>query len=367
MNPAPYRAPLRLGLVVNPVAGLGGRVGLKGTDRVVEEALRRGAKAEASAKAARFLAALAARDPDLVLLTAGGAMGDDAAAEAGVSALVTYSPGAASDAEDTRGAVRSFAEAGCDLVAFVGGDGTAADVAQALEGSALPALGVPAGTKMYSGVFAETPERAAAVATTFDATARAEVLDVDEDAFRRGELRVSLKGVLTVPAHKAVAVGKLAGADDDVEQASLAVAVASELIEGVHVLGAGTTMLQVKEALGVEGTLLGIDVVADGRLLVKDAAEADLLALPTPFDIVISPIGGQGFVLGRGNLPISPAVVRRVGVAGVRIVATPSKMVDTPHLRVDSGDPALDAEFPPFVRVTTGWHTTKLVRVAGAR
>lgn len=357
---------MRLGLVVNPVAGLGGRVGLKGTDGVVEEALRRGARAEASDKAARFLAALAAREPDIVLLTAGGAMGEDAAAAAGLSAMVTYAPGATTTPSDTEAAVRSFVDAGADLVAFVGGDGTAADVAAALAGSPVPALGVPAGTKMYSGVFAETPERAAVVAASFDATAPAEVLDVDEDAFRAGELRVALKGVLLVPVHKAVPAGKIAGADDDVEQASLAVALASDLGAGVHVLGAGSTMLQVKEALGVDGTLLGIDVVADGRLVAKDAREADLLALPLPFDVVVSPIGGQGFVLGRGNLPISAPVVRRVGVENVRVVATPSKLVDTPVLRVDSGEPALDAAFPPFVRVVTGWHTTKLVRIAGA-
>ncbi|HLE96784.1 MAG TPA: ATP-NAD kinase family protein [Candidatus Thermoplasmatota archaeon] len=358
---------MRLGLVVNPIAGLGARVGLKGTDHAVEAALARGALPEAPSRAVRFLRALAEADADVTLYVAGGAMGDDEAAEAGLSAIVTSVPGDPTDAEDTRRAVASFLGAGVDLVCFVGGDGTAADVADAIGAAELPVLGVPAGSKMYSAVFAETPERAAVVARTFDSTRPAEVLDVDEDAFRRGELRVALKGVVRVPAHKAVAAGKLAGADDDVEQHTLAEAVAAGLEPGVaHVLGAGSTMMLVKRALGVDGTLLGIDVVRDGALVVRDASEKDLLAVAPPLDIVVSPIGGQGFVLGRGNLPISAAVVRRAGAVNLRVVATPTKLFDTPALRFDTGDPALDASFPRWLRVVTGWHGTKLVRVDAA-
>lgn len=373
--------PRRVGLVVNPIAGMGARVGLKGTDAVVDEARRRGARPVAHERALAFLRALRS-EPEWV--TAAGAMGEDALAEAGQSAMVVHAPASeATSAEDTREAVAAVAASGVDVLVFVGGDGTAADVAAGLErltreaapgGAAgapdrLPVLGVPSGSKMYSPVFAETPLAVARVLDDgFDDARPTDVLDIDEDAFRRGELRVALKGRLFVPAHRVVQAGKLAGADDEVEQATLARAVADSFESGVtYVLGAGSTMEEVKRAVGVDGTLLGIDAVRDGRLVARDAAEADLLALPEPLVIVVSPIGHQGFFLGRGNLPISPAVVRKAGgPANVIVVATPSKLVDTPALKTDSGDAGLDAEFPRFLRVVTGFNQTKLVRVSRA-
>lgn len=354
----------RIGLLVNPVAGMGARVGLKGTDGAVAEARRRGAVPVAHARAVAFLRALAS-EPEWV--TAAGPMGDDALAEAGHSAMVVYAPaGDETSAADTGEAARAMREAGAELLVFVGGDGTAADVARAV-GTSVRALGVPSGAKMYSPVFAATPEAAAHVLDARPDDAReVEVLDIDEVAFRAGELRVAMKGVLAVPAHKAIQAGKVAGADDDVEQESLGNAVAESFEPGVtYVLGAGTTLAAVKRAAGVDGTLLGIDAVRDGALVARDASERDLLALPTPLRVVVSPIGHQGFFLGRGNLPISPAVIARAGGAsGVIVVATPSKLVETPALRVDTGDPALDASFPRWVRVVTGFHGTRLARLA---
>ncbi|HEX2022605.1 MAG TPA: NAD(+)/NADH kinase [Candidatus Thermoplasmatota archaeon] len=358
----------RIGLLVNPVAGMGGAVGLKGTDRKVEEARALGARERAGPRAVAFLRAL---PDDATILTAGGAMGDDACAEAGVSALVVYAPQEPSAPDDTRRAARALADAGAEVIVFAGGDGTAADVAAGLEGLGVPALGVPSGVKMYSPVFADTPEAAAAVASTFDAAERREVLDIDEEAFRRDELRVALKGALLVPTHARVQAGKVAGDDDEVEIATLAEAVAESLEPGhAYVLGAGTTMLEVKKALGVDGTLLGLDVVwldEEGRasLVVKDAKEADLLGLPMGLEVVVSPIGHQGFFLGRGNLPLTPAVLSRLAIPGdVRVVATPWKLLQTPVLKVDTGDPAIDARFPRFVEVLTGHGQRKMMRVA---
>ncbi|HUR69803.1 MAG TPA: ATP-NAD kinase family protein [Candidatus Thermoplasmatota archaeon] len=358
----------RIGLVVNPIAGLGGAVGLKGTDGKAEAALRLGARARAHPRAVAFLRAL---PEDVTLVTSGGPMGDDACAEAEVSAIVVHTPGEPTRAIDTVEASRAIAAAGVDLLVFVGGDGSAADVARGLEGTRTPALGVPAGVKMYSAVFADTPEAAAIVATTFDATAQHEVLDIDEEAFRRGELKVAIQGALHVPGHARVQAGKVAGEDDEVEVETLAQAVVESLEPGrAYVLGAGTTMLAVKQALGIDGSLLGLDVVRIGpggaTLLVKDARERDLLDVEGEMEIVLSPIGSQGFFLGRGNLPVTPAVLSRVKLPeGVRVVATPWKLLMTPTLKVDTGDAAIDRLFPAYMRVLTGHGQTKLMRVVG--
>lgn len=357
----------RIGLIVNPVAGLGGAVGLKGTDHKVDEARKRGAKPRAHPRAVEFLRSLPS---DVTLLTCAGAMGDDACAEADVSALVLFVPSEPTTGADTRDAARALAEAGADLVAFVGGDGTATDVAAGLRGLATPALGVPAGVKMYSPAFADTPEAAAMVAATFDATQEQEVLDIDEDAFRRDELRVALKGTLRVPTHARVQGSKMAGDDDDVEAETLAQAVVEALEPGhTYVLGAGTTMKWVKDALGIEGTMLGLDVVwldeeRKAHVVVKDATEADLLSLQVGVEVVVSPIGHQGFFLGRGNLPLTPAVLARLAIpSDVIVVATPWKLLQTPALKVDTGDARLDARFPRFLPVITGHAQTKLMRV----
>lgn len=357
----------RLGLLVNPVAGLGGAVGLKGTDDKVEEAVRLGAKPRAHPRAVQFLRALRG---DATVLTAGGPMGEDACEAADLSALVVYAPGEPTTAQDTRDAAKALAEAGVDVLVFVGGDGTAADVAAGLGAAEVPALGIPAGVKMYSACFADTPEAAAQVVETFDKTETHEVLDIDEDAFRNGELRVALKGALRVPAHARVQAGKSAGDDDEVEAESLGRAVAERLEAGhAYVLGAGGTMLEVKKALGIDGTLLGLDVVwldeeSKPHLVKKDASERDLLDLPMGVELVLSPIGAQGFFLGRGNLPLTPAVLSRLAIPDdILVVATPWKLLNTPALKVDTGDADLDARFPRFLPVVTGYGQTKLMRL----
>jgi len=353
---------------VNPIAGMGGAVGLKGTDHKVEEARKLGATERAHPRAVAFLRALRSAP---TIYTAGGAMGEHAAAEADVSAIVVFDPSEPTSATDTRAAAAALASAGVDLIVFVGGDGTAADVAAGLRGLTVPALGVPAGVKMYSAVFADTPEAAALVTESFDAAQTHEVLDIDEDAFRIGELRVALKGTLNVPEHARVQAGKTAGDDDDVEAETLGRAVAESLEPGhTYVLGAGTTMLHVKRALGLDGSLLGLDVVwigLDGtaHLVKKDANERDLLDVPMGLQVVVSPIGSQGFFLGRGNIPLTPAVLSRMAMPDdLQVIATPWKLLMTPTLKVDTGDASINARFPRFLRVTTGFGQTKMMRVA---
>ncbi|WP_299332039.1 ATP-NAD kinase family protein [Haloplanus sp.] len=352
---------MRLGFVVNPIAGMGGRVGLKGTDGKVEEARERGAAPRAPDRAARSLAAIAARVDDVALSTWGDPMGAALAREAGYDPDVLGEPsGPETGASDTRAAAEAFVEADVDVVCFVGGDGTAADVADALSGTDVPILGVPAGVKVYSSVFAVSPEDAADVIATFERTERREVIDIDEDAYREGSVDPELRAVATVPVGEDLQSSKQTGSGN-VE--SLAEGFAAEVDpEVTYVLAPGSTVGAIKTALGFEGSSLGVDVWRNGEVLAADASESEILdCLGERNVIVVSPIGGQGFVFGRGNPQLSPAVIRR---CEVEIVASRTKLDDIGRLRVDTDDPDLDAELRGWARVRVGRFESRLLEVA---
>jgi len=353
----------RIGVVVNPIAGMGGRVGLKGTDGKVEEARRRGADQRAPDRARAALQSLADSGEGVELLTYGGPMGEQVARDAGFEPTVVGGPADAEEttSEDTRAAVRAFVEAAVDVILFVGGDGTAVDVAEALDAldADVPILGVPAGVKVYSSVFGVSPRAAGRIVARFSETERAEVNDIDEDAYRGGEVVTELRAVATVPvADQRQSAKQLGGGS----VASLAEGVADAVEEGVtYVLGPGSTVGAIKSELGFDGTTLGVDVWRDGEVLVRDAAEADILdALGDRNVIVVSPIGGQGFVFGRGNQQLSPAVIRR---CDLEVVASRRKLDGVGTLRVDTGDADLDAELRGWMRVRVGRHERRLVEV----
>ncbi|MFB6353722.1 MAG: ATP-NAD kinase family protein [Halobacteriales archaeon] len=360
---------MRVGFVVNPIAGMGGRVGLKGTDGKVDEARERGAEPRAPGRAVEALASLRERAPDVELLTYGGVMGETEAREAGFDPTVVGEPDARAEdaatatttAADTTAAVEAFVERAVDLVLFVGGDGTAVDVAETLDGldADVPMLGVPAGVKVYSSVFAVTPAAAGRVAATFTDTEEREVVDLDEEAYREGEVRTRLHAVVRVPVAEALQSSKQLGGGT-VE--GIAEGVADAVEPGVtYVLGPGSTLRAVKRELGFDGSPLGVDVWRDGEVLVEDAAEADILdALGEENVIVVSPIGGQGFVFGRGNQQLSPAVIDR---CDVWIVASRRKLDTIGVLRVDTGDEATDEWLRGWRRVRTGRFEHRLMEV----
>ena len=353
---------MRIGFLLNPVAGMGGRVGLKGTDGKVDEARARGAEPRAPERAGRALDALAERVADAELLAWGDPMGASEVRDAGFDPEVVGAPaGEETDAEDTRAAVAAFSEAGVDLVLFVGGDGTAADVAEPLDGSDVPMLGVPAGVKVYSSVFAVSPEDAAYVAATFDRTERREVMDIDEDEYREGEVHPELRAVAHVPVAEQLQSGKQTGAGT-VE--SLAAGVADDVRarpETTWVLGPGSTVGEVKAELGFDGSPIGVDVYRNGDVLALDATETEVLgALGDDNVIVVSPIGGQGFVFGRGNPQLSPAVVRE---CDLEVVASRDKLDDLRVLRVDTDDPDLDEELRGWVKVRVGRFERRMMKI----
>jgi predicted polyphosphate/ATP-dependent NAD kinase len=373
---------MKIGFLINPIAGMGGRVGLKGTDGLAAEAARRGARPVAPGRALQTLRRLrAALDAEKAptWVTCAGPMGEAALREAGFDdIIIVHRPAAKTSRADTAEAAARFLDARVDLILFCGGDGTARDVA-AVAGLRVPILGVPSGVKMYSGVFGVTPERTAEIAIGFLAGAlrpeEVEVLDLDEDRFRAGEWVVRLVSAARTPyaptltqSAKAIII-----ADSDAEDRA---DIAEDLRERMQaaprtlfLLGPGGTVAEVAARLGIAKTLLGVDAALDGALVGRDLDERGLLALldrHPKAELILSPIGAQGFVLGRGNLQLSPAVIRRVGPANVTVLATEAKLRRTPALRFDTGDAALDRDFAArkYLSVVTGRRRRRLTPVA---
>ncbi len=371
----------RLGLIVNPVAGMGGRVGLKGTDgtECLARALELGAVPLAPARAAQALSVLVPVKDRLSLFTCPGLMGETAAEEAGLPfGRIGLEAGPRTGPEDTKAAARRMADAGVDLLLFAGGDGTARDIAEAV-GENVLCLGIPAGVKIHSAVYAATPLHAGEAVLSLVRGRRAsrrlaEVMDIDEEAFRNGEVRSRLFGYLLVPADRKRLQGLKSGSPKS--EAALQKAIAADLLEGLEpgvlvLVGPGTTTRELKRALGFEGTLLGVDAVKDGQVLAEDCGERKLLELVARepegnVRIIVTPIGGQGFLFGRGNQQFSPEVLRRVGRNNIRVAAVPGKLaaLGGAPLRVDTGDPQLDRELSGYVKVVTGYREAVMAKVS---
>ena len=364
-----------VGFLVNPIAGIGGRLGFKGSDGAYGiTALLRGAEPVAPGRARAFLEALRARPR---FLAPRGVMGWRLVVETGHEGepLACVSERIwPTTAADTRRCAKAMAEAGVDLIVFVGGDGTARDVYTAT-GGRVPLLGVPSGVKVYSSVFAEDPVAAARVLEDLlrghASLGEGEIVDVDEDYFRRGELRLRLYGVARTPVHPDMVGASKQPSPRDEEDAvgEIADYIVEEVMERctLYILGPGGTVAAVARRLGVEKTLLGVDAVHNGKLVGRDLDEEGILSLLDRYRraaIILSPIGGQGYILGRGNQQISPRVVRRVGLENIIIVASPSKLSRIPRLRVDTGDPRLDEELRGrHVKVLTGWARYRVARI----
>ncbi len=373
----------RLGLLVNPVAGVGGRVGLKGSDGpdVLRRARALGAVPQSPLRAVEALRVLSmARDRargagEVEVVTYPGEMGEAEARDCGFSPVVIGSiVSGETTAEDTRAAARAMEERGVDLLLFAGGDGTARDICGAV-GQRVPALGIPAGVKIHSGVFALTPRHAGEVALMFltgrlTHTRDAEVMDVDEDAFRRGTVAARLHGYLRVPEERDLLQSVKAGsipAEKDAFQ-GIAAEVVARMEDGcAYIVGPGTTTRAVMDALGLECTLLGVDVVLNRRLMDSDVNEDYLLGLAgtSRCKIILSVIGGQGYILGRGNQQISPEVLRKVEKENVIVVATREKLssLEGRPLLVDTGDANLDRLLDGYTKVVTGFNEHHVYRV----
>jgi predicted polyphosphate/ATP-dependent NAD kinase len=363
---------MRIGFIVNPVAGMGGRVGLKGTDGVLQEAISRGAHPVAPGRAVEFLGELKHRmgNYHVEVFSCPASMGAEEAQAAQMP--VTILPLTLHDetnACDTENAVKQLNAANVDIIVFVGGDGTARNILDATkENSAVPVLGVPAGVKMYSGIFAVSPKDAAEAVVAF-VEHRAEpvafeIMDADEDAIRNDVFDVKLYGYLkglSVPA--LMQGGKEVSpetVDEKTQQKAIARYVAEEMPkDATLILGPGTTVECIAEALGVKKTVLGVDLYRGGEV-VLDVDEKTLLETVEDWSktwLILSPIGHQGILLGRGNQQISPQVIRQVGKNHILVVATVGKLrgIEDRALRVDTGDPEVDSMLRGDIRVVTDY------------
>ena len=368
----------KLGLIVNPIAGLGGAVGLKGTDGepAYRKALEMGAVPRSAPRAVEALREIGRLD-DLEVLTYPGAMGEDEARTAGLSPTVVGSvDGEYTSSDDTHRAAVEMAGRCVDLILFAGGDGTARDLCGAV-GDGVAALGVPAGVKMYSGVYATTPRTAGRAAAQFLAgeavhTKLGEVMDIDEDAFRDGNVQARLYGYLRVPEDTSHVQATKSPSQADEGEAILAIA--GEIVDSMrpdtlYILGPGTTTKGIADVLGVSKTLLGVDAVLDGKTVASDATESELMALMDggrPAKIVVTAIGGQGHIFGRGNQQIGADVIRRVGRDNLVVVATRRKLgsLGRRPLMVDTGSREVDRMLSGYVMVTTGRAESAMVRVS---
>jgi predicted polyphosphate/ATP-dependent NAD kinase len=376
---------MKLGFLINPIAGMGGRVGLKGTDGVVEEARSRGAEPVAPGRAKEFLNALKSQvlsDErfDVQIFACPEPMGAAVMTKFGIDhAVVEVDIHKETTAEDTRVCVKALYDRGARLLVFVGGDGTARDILDSANEHSLDdlvVLGVPSGVKMYSGIFVINPKDAAEVVRlVMEGSAQSskfEIMDADEKAFREDNFNIRLYGYLEGPSVPARFQGAKQASPETVNEQEAQEAIARHVVEhmeedGYYILGPGTNVESVADILEIKKTTLGVDLYHSGTVY-NDVNESRILELVDDFLrawIVVSPIGHQGMLFGRGNQQISPEVIKRVGRDHIKILSTPSKLksIEGETLKVDTGDSDVDEMLRGYIRVISDYNEIRLVKI----
>ena len=364
----------RLGVIINPLAGLGGSVALKGSDGVAAEAMARGAEPKAHLRLAQALEVILPYRDKIELITASGAMGEEVALQLGFNHQVAYHSAVETEARDTQDAVRAIQASGVDLLLFAGGDGTARDIFAVVD-ETLPVLGVPAGVKIHSGVYGITPHASGMVIKLLldgelVSLMTGDVMDIDEVAFRQGTVKARRFGEMLVPAEpRYIQAVKMGGKEvDELVLSDIAAHVIEQMEDELFIMGSGSTVAAVMQELGLANTLLGVDLIAHRQLVGSDLTASELLELTQDRQckLVITLIGGQGHILGRGNQQLSSRLIRAVGKENIIILATKTKLkaLEGRPLIVDSGDPELDAELCGYYKVVTGYRDYVMYQVA---
>ena len=364
-----------VGLIVNPIAGMGGAVGLKGTDgkEILEKAISLGAKPVAPSRAETFLSELKTLNVNIHFKVGAGLLGEEETRDQGYKYTVFGDQKKETSPKDTVAVAKEIVVDGVDLLIFCGGDGTARDVLNAVDRQ-LPVLGVPTGVKMHSAVFAVDPKAAARIVSRFLRKQlplwEAEVMDIDEEAFREGRVSAKLHGYLLSPYEPSLIQGaKMASPVTESElrnQAAIALYIIENMIEDdVYIVSAGTTTRTIGDILDEKKTLLGVDLICNKKIVGKDVNEKQILEAIKGKNakIIVTPIGGQGFIFGRGNQQISPKVIRKVGLENIIVIASENKMKNLKTLKVDTGDPKLDADFHRTIKVLTDYKIEQKVPI----
>lgn len=365
----------KLGLIINPVAGMGGSVGLKGTDGVLDKALELGAVPRAPQRGKKALEELLKIRDKIEVLTCSGSMGQDEALELGFNTRLVYNQSSnRTSYTDTLAAAKIMLDEGADLILFAGGDGTARDIYKAV-GDKTVVVGIPAGVKIHSPVYAQTPAKAGELAVLYltekiTKIEEVEVLDIDEDAYRAGKVSTSLYGYLKIPFEKKYVQNRKAGTpmSQKASQNAIALDIIDNMEDGVYyIIGPGTTTRPIMENLKLPYTLLGVDVILNKRVIALDAAEKQLMDITSnnTCKLVITPIGGQGYLFGRGNQQLSHRVLKAIGKENIIIAATKEKLSElkgNPFL-VDTGDEETDMMLSGYIRVTIGYREKTIYKV----
>lgn len=367
----------KLGLIINPVAGVGGAVGLKGSDgdEIQKLARERGAVRRAGERTRTALEAISDLKDEFVIYSAPGEMGADLSQSMGFETVTVGEISSVTTARDTERIAKFMSEIPVDVLLFAGGDGTARNVCASV-GEALPVVGVPAGVKIHSAVYATSPAAAGkalyACLTTKVKTRSAEVMDIDEELYRAGRLQAKLYGYMTVPVLRGVMQNPKAASHNDANDVG---GICEEIKDRIRtsdsydcfIFGAGSTVSAVERSMGLDSTLIGIDVMKDGKLIAKDVTERELLHITenNRCCLIITAIGGQGHIFGRGNQQLSPTVIHQIGIDHIWVVATGSKIYALPEQRlfVDTGDAELNEALRGYRKVIVGWQETLICQV----
>ncbi len=360
----------KIGLIVNPIAGMGGSVGLKGTDgEIYKKAIELGAKPTTPQRIEETLTLI--KRNDVYFMVAPGKMGEDYITKFDFNYEVASKIGKETNATDTKRIVLEMLKKGIDLLIFVGGDGTARDIYDAL-GLKIPVVGIPSGVKMFSPVFALSPSAAAEIINTAgNQFIEKEVLDIDEEAFRENKIAAKLYGYLKVPKNITLLQAKKEPSNISKPEEDMKEEIADYLMENpeketLYILGPGTTLKTIADKMGVEKTLLGIDAVFNGKLVGKDLNEKGLLVLIKKYNkstIIVTPIGGNGFIFGRASKQFTPEVLRLIGKENIVVVATEDKINKLECLRVDTGNIEVDKSLNGFTRVITAYKRESIIEV----
>jgi predicted polyphosphate/ATP-dependent NAD kinase len=361
---------LEVGLIVNPISGMGGSVGLKGTDGdTYKKAMKLGAKQVTPQRVEATLSLI--KRNDIYFLVAPGKMGEDYIKKFSFKYKVVGKIGETTSSEDTKRIAKEMMGGAVNLLIFVGGDGTARDIYDAI-GISIPVVAAPSGVKMFSSVFALSPYAAAKMIDSYTGkTTEKEVLDIDEDAFRDNRLAAKLYGYLKVPEIESLlqegkepSTSSKSGKEEKED-------IARYIVENMerdtlYILGPGTTVKGITNELDVDKTLLGIDAVYNKELVGKDLNEKGLIELIRKYKkvkIIVTPIGGNGFIFGRGSKQISPEVLRLIGENNIIVVSTAGKISKLECLRVDTGDLEVDRKLKKFLKAITGYNEETIIEV----
>lgn len=369
---------LKLGLIINPIAGMGGRVGLKGTDgpEILAKAKSLGAIPESPKKAEKALQVLLPLKDKIQIYTYPGAMGEDVAKKLGFKTVVLGQIEEDTSPDDTEEAAKVLAEENVDIILFAGGDGTARNIYNAI-GDRVPVIGIPTGVKIHSGVYANHPRSAGEVALTYLQSEdmdlkEAEVMDIDEEAFREGYVTAKLYGYMNIPLMPNLVQSQKDGGIES-EEAAID-GISDRIIEEMeddtyYIIGSGTTIRPIMEKLGLPNTLLGIDIVKNKKLVASDVNEKQILNIigDDKAKIIVTIIGGQGYIFGRGNQQLSGEVVKKVGKENIRVIATKNKLLSLNGgpILVDTGDEEVNSMFNGYIKVLMSYYNESVQEVKG--